>query len=113
EERALDAYSAAVTGVARRLLPSVAALSVRSRRGAGAGSAVAFTDDGFLLTSAHVTADAPEGTATFADGAEVRFDVVGTDPLSDLAVLRARVSGAPAPPAPLGDADQLRVGQLV
>jgi S1-C subfamily serine protease len=113
-EDPLDAYSRAVTTVAGALLPSVAALAVRSRRGAGAGSAVTFTDDGFLLTSAHVVLSADSGTATFADGAEVGFDVVGTDPLSDLAVLRVRQpADQPAPPAPLGDADQLRVGQLV
>lgn len=107
----MDAYSQVVTGVAAQVLPSVAALSVRSARGNGAGSAVTFTDDGFLLTSAHVVEGAEGGTATFADGAEARFDVVGTDPLSDLAVLRVRATSVP--PAPLGDADRLRIGQLV
>jgi S1-C subfamily serine protease len=107
----LDAYSQAVTTVAATVLPSVAALSVRTARGGGAGSGVVFTDDGFLLTSAHVVAGAPAGTATFSDGAEAQFDVVGADPLADLAVLRARSTGAP--PAVLGDADQLRIGQLV
>jgi S1-C subfamily serine protease len=111
EQRALDAYSQVVTTVAAQVLPSVAALSVRTARGAGAGSAVTFTDDGFLLTSAHVVAGAGSGTATFSDGLEERFDVVGADPLSDLAVLRARA--ASAPPATLGDADGLRIGQLV
>ncbi len=120
EERALDAYSQVVTTVAAQVLPSVAALAVRTARGAGAGSAVTFTDDGFLLTSAHVVAgstgwsgagEVGGGTATFSDGVESRFDVVGADPLSDLAVLRARA--ASAPPAPLGDADTLRIGQLV
>ncbi|MDG4820996.1 trypsin-like peptidase domain-containing protein [Asanoa sp. WMMD1127] len=108
---ALDAYSRVVTTVAAQILPSVAAVSVRTGRGAGAGSAVTFTDDGFLLTSAHVVESASGGTATFGDGTEVGFDVVGRDPLSDLAVLRARNPGAP--PAPLGDADRLRIGQLV
>jgi S1-C subfamily serine protease len=89
----------------------VAALSVRTPRAAGAGSAVTFTDDGFLLTSAHVVEGAKAGVAMFADGAEAQFDVVGADPLSDLAVLRVRSTSAP--PAELGDADQLRVGQLV
>jgi S1-C subfamily serine protease len=70
-----------------------------------------FTDDGFLLTSAHVVAGAPGGTASFSDGTESRFDVVGADPLADLAVLRAR--SISVSPATLGDADQLRVGQLV
>jgi S1-C subfamily serine protease len=111
ERDALDAYSRVVTSVATSLLPSVAALSVRTPRGAGAGSAVTFTDDGFLLTSAHVVEGAAGGTATFADGAEAAFDVVGADPLSDLAVLRVRATAAP--PAILGDADELRIGQLV
>jgi len=111
EAAALDAYSRVVTTVARQILPSVAAVAVRTNRGAGAGSAVTFTDDGFLLTSAHVVETSDGGTATFGDGAEARFDVVGRDPLSDLAVLRVRNPGAP--PAPLGDADKLRIGQLV
>jgi S1-C subfamily serine protease len=111
ERAALDAYSQVVTGVAERVLPSVAALAVRTARGGGAGSAVTFTDDGFLLTSAHVVAGATGGTATFGEGLETRFDVVGADPLSDLAVLRAHAPGAP--PAELGDADGLRIGQLV
>lgn len=111
EAQALDAYSRVVTGVAAGLLPSVAALSVRSPRGAGAGSAVTFTDDGFLLTNAHVVSGSTGGTAAFADGTDTRFDVVGADPLSDLAVVRVHHPAAPA--APLGDADGLRIGQLV
>jgi S1-C subfamily serine protease len=112
EERgALDAYSQIVTSVAEQILPSVAALAIRSRRGAGAGSAVTFTHDGFLLTSAHVVAGSMNGTATFGDGAEAGFDLVGADPLSDLAVLRVRATTAP--PVLLGDADMLRAGQLV
>ena len=108
---ALDAYSQVVTSVAARVLPSVAALAVRLPRGDGAGSGVVFTDDGFLLTSAHVVAGADGGTAEFSDGTESRFDVVGADPLADLAVLRVHTPGAP--PADLGDADQLKIGQLV
>ncbi len=111
EHEALDAYSRVVTGVAAGLLPSVAALAVRTPRGGGAGSAVTFTDDGFLLTNAHVVAGSSGGTATFADGTETTFDVVGADALSDLAVVRVHHPGAPA--APLGDADTLRIGQLV
>jgi S1-C subfamily serine protease len=112
ERDALDAYSRIVTTVAEKILPSVAALAIRSRRGGGAGSAVTFTDDGFLLTSAHVVAAATGGGyATFADGAEAGFDVVGADALSDLAVLRVRATTAP--PVQLGDADTLRTGQLV
>jgi S1-C subfamily serine protease len=108
---ALDAYSAAVVHVAETVLPSVASLRVRTPRGTGAGSASVLTADGFLLTSAHVVEGASVTEATFTDGREVRADVIGRDPLSDLAVLRAR-DGVPAP-VTLGDAGALRVGQLV
>lgn len=107
----LDAYSKIVTSVADRLGPSVGALSVRTPQGTGAGAGVVFTDDGFLLTSAHVVAGASGGVASFSDGTESRFDVVGADPLADLAVLRAR--SAAVAPAVLGDADKLLIGQLV
>jgi S1-C subfamily serine protease len=117
DAEALDAYSRAVTAVAERLSPSVASLRVlrRTRGGrvpAGAGSAVVLTPDGFLLTSAHVVEGGDRrGRATFADGSEQRFEVVGRDPLSDLALLRAEGDGLA--PAELGDAEELRVGQLV
>jgi serine protease Do len=107
DEEALDAYSQVVTRVARRLAPSVA--NVRLRR--GAGSAVAITPDGFLLTSAHVVERASSGAVSFADGSELRFTVAGRDPLSDLAVLRADSGELIA--AELGDAGGLNVGQLV
>jgi S1-C subfamily serine protease len=113
---ALDAYSRVVVSVAEQLTPRVAALQVfrRQRDGrfaAGAGSAVVFTSDGFLLTNAHVVGSAEAGQAAFADGTTVPFRVVGSDPLSDLAVVRA--DGATPAPAQLGEASHLRVGQLV
>jgi S1-C subfamily serine protease len=118
EAEALDAYSRVVVSVAERLAPSVANLRVtrRSRGGgqwpAGAGSAVALTPDGFLLTSAHVVAGpGRSGRAAFVDGRELSFRVVGVDRLSDLAVLRA--DGGDLVPAVLGEAERLRVGQLV
>ncbi|HET9457025.1 MAG TPA: trypsin-like peptidase domain-containing protein [Candidatus Limnocylindrales bacterium] len=113
DDEALDAYSTAVSTAAARLIPSVASLRVRagSGWGGGAGSAVAFTPDGYLLTSAHVVAAGNGGTSTFVDGAELPFEIVGRDALSDLAVVRA--VGSDLVPAPLGDADRLRVGQLV
>ena len=117
EAEALDAYSRAVVEVAERVTPSVANLRVmrRTRGGrvpAGAGSAVALTPDGFLLTSAHVVGGPiREGRATFADGRQQHFEVLGRDPLSDLAVLRTEGDGLE--PARLGDAERLRVGQLV
>jgi S1-C subfamily serine protease len=114
EEEALDAYSSAVSTAAARLIPSVASLRVERRNGGwggGTGSAVAFTPDGFLVTNAHVVAGAERGTATFVDGDEFGFEVVGRDPLSDLAVVRA--AGSDLVAAPFGDAARLRVGQLV
>ena len=115
DSEALDAYSAAVSSAAERLIPSVASLRVSRQMGgwtaAGSGSAVAIEPVGHLVTSAHVVAGSDQGTAAFVDGAELPFRVVGRDPLSDLAVVRT-TGGAP-PPAPLGDAARLRVGQLV
>src|SRR3954469_18336580 len=117
DDEALDAYSQAVTTVAERLSPSVANLRVSRRvRGGrvldGGGSAVVITPDGFTLTSAHVVARTDGlGRASFVDGRELEFEVVGSDPLSALAVLR--VDGRDLTPAELGDAERLRVGQLV
>jgi S1-C subfamily serine protease len=116
ESEALDAYSRAVVAVAEGVGPSVVSLGLMRRvRGgqvpAGAGSAVALTPDGFLLTAAHVVGRSRRGRATFADGGEERFEVVGRDPLSDLAVVR--VEGGALVPATLGEAERLRVGQLV
>ncbi|WP_030948905.1 S1C family serine protease [Streptomyces sp. NRRL S-646] len=116
EQAALDSYSKIVTSVAVELTPKVAALNVAHRRSRGrfvmgTGSAVVFTDDGFLLTNAHVVGHSDAGTASFADGTTTPFHVIGADPLSDLAVVRA--DGPTPPPARLGEADALRVGQLV
>src|SRR5881296_2155425 len=117
EKEALDAYSLTVTTVAERLSPSVANLRVSRRvRGGrildGGGSAVVITPDGFTLTSAHVVARTEgRGRASFVDGRELAFEVVGRDPFSDLAVLRA--DAGDLVPAELGDAERLRVGQLV
>src|SRR5437763_98348 len=116
EDEALDAYSRAVTAVAERLTPSVANLRVSRRvRGGrrldGGGSAVVITPDGFTLHSAHVIERTDGGRASFVDGREIEFEVVGSDPMSDLALLR--VDARDLRPAELGDAERLRVGQLV
>jgi S1-C subfamily serine protease len=108
---ALDAYSAVVTAVAQSVLPSVASIGVRSRRGNGGGSASVITPDGYLLTSAHVVAGTRSAEATFADGTTVAADIAGRDELSDLAVLKAR--GAVPEPVTMGRAEDLQVGQLV
>src|SRR3954453_2797653 len=112
-DHALDAYSAVVTRVAAELTPRVAALRVgpQGRGGGGTGSGVVFTEDGYVLTNAPVPARPRGGPAAFADGTAAPFRLVGADPLSDLAVVR--VDGPTPPPALLGEASRLRVGQLV
>jgi S1-C subfamily serine protease len=115
DAEAFDAYSRTVSGVAERLTPSVAHLAVsrptRRGRAEGAGSGVAISSDGYMLTSAHVVAGGHGVSASFSDGRELGAEVVGADPLSDLAVVRA--DARDLSPATLGDADELRVGQLV
>jgi S1-C subfamily serine protease len=112
DTEALDAYSRVVTHVAESVTPAVANLRIRRGRAAGGGSGVVITPDGFLLTSAHVV-EAARGRvgASFTDGRELGLRVIGADPLSDLALLRA--DDATPEPAVLGDAASLRVGQLV
>ena len=117
DQDALDAYSQVVVTVAEQVTPSVANLRVTRRvRGGrvldGGGSGVVITPDGFLLTSAHVVAGTTgAGRASFSDGRDVEFAVIGADALSDLAVLR--LEGDAFTAAELGDAERLRVGQLV
>ena len=117
DAEALDAYSRTVSAVAEGLAPSVANLRVSRRvRGGrfvdGGGSGVVITPDGFMLTSAHVVDGVRRMiNASFIDGREHSAEVVGADPLSDLAVLRAHADDLV--PAELGDAERLRVGQLV
>jgi len=116
DDEALDAYSRVVSTVAERLSSSVASLRVARRVRGGrrldaGGSAVVISPDGFMLTSAHVVARTNGGRAAFGDGRECAFDVVGADALSDLAVLRTEARDLDT--AALGDAERLRVGQLV
>ncbi|MDT0144691.1 trypsin-like peptidase domain-containing protein [Microbacterium sp. PRC9] len=111
DQEALDAYSSTVMRVAQIVLPSVAAVSVRTRQGAGAGSASVITSEGHLLTSAHVVEGAIGLEVAFPDGTVAAASVIGADPLSDLAVLRADVDTPP--PLTMGDASKLGVGQLV
>jgi S1-C subfamily serine protease len=107
EAAALDAYSRVVVAASERLLPSVAHL----RSGRGSGSGVVISSDGFLVTSAHVVERTRRLRVSFVDGSEYTAEVVGSDPLSDLAVLRAAADRLVS--AELGDAGTLRVGQLV
>jgi S1-C subfamily serine protease len=115
-EAPMDAYSRVVSGVASALAPSVLSLVVErrtpaGRAPAGSGSAWALTPDGYLVTSAHVVHGGVGGAARTSDGRQLPFDVVGEDVLSDLAVVRT--GGGHLVPAAVGDADGLRVGELV
>jgi S1-C subfamily serine protease len=113
----LDAYSRAVTTVVEAVGPAVVSVTIgRSRPDhgsdrAGAGSGVVIAPDGYILTNDHVVHDAGRLTVTLADGSSLSATVAGTDPPTDLAVVRANASKLPC--ARLGDSSALRVGQLV
>ncbi|MBT2513907.1 S1C family serine protease [Arthrobacter sp. ISL-30] len=115
-ENVLDAYSRSVIHVAELVTPHVAAIEMTGTRRngqvrMGSGSAVLFTEDGYMLTNAHVVAGIKSGRAVFADGTHTEVELVGADPLSDLAIVHGRRSTAA--PATLGNAETLRVGQMV
>jgi S1-C subfamily serine protease len=116
EESLLDAYSQAVISVVEKVGPAVVSIAVRQkggdgRQGEGSASGVIFAPDGYILTNNHVVENAAEVQVGLTDGDAFRADVVGTDPATDLAIVRAGTSGLPV--AELGDSDSLRVGQLV
>ncbi|MGX5717704.1 S1C family serine protease [Arthrobacter sp. MAHUQ-56] len=115
-DEVLDAYSQTVMRVAAAVTPHVAAIEMSAARRngrvrVGAGSAVLFTEDGYLLTNSHVVAGTSQGHAVFADGSRMELELVGADPLSDLAVVHG--SRPKVRPAEFGAAESLRVGQLV
>src|SRR5690606_18626522 len=104
-----------VEAVAARVLPSVVQLRVEGPAASGEGSAMVLSPDGLLLTNNHVVEEAAQGgtvTAVFHDGSSAPAQIVGRDPSSDLAVLRAQnVSGLV--PVELGNSESVRVGQQV
>ncbi|HEV2702315.1 MAG TPA: trypsin-like peptidase domain-containing protein [Steroidobacteraceae bacterium] len=110
----LDAYSNAVTGAARRAAPAVVHLEARgnSRQGErrGTGSGFFFTPDGLLLTNSHVVHQAKELRVSTSEGERFSADLVGDDPDSDLAVLRASVGVVPH--VAFGHSGALQIGQL-
>ena len=111
----LDAYSAAVTGVADRLGPAVVRIDLRRRgdaRRAGSGSGVVVAPDGFILTNSHVVAGGNRVEVTTIDGRVLSAQVVGDDPDTDLALVRVDAD-VTMPAAALGDSKRLRRGQLV
>jgi S1-C subfamily serine protease len=105
----LDSYSRTVSAVAAEITGRVAAV----RTGRGSGSAVVVPGDGVLVTNAHVIGSGRRGRADFVDGRQVEVRVIGADPLSDLAVLRAARPDELPEPVRLGNAEELVVGQLV
>jgi S1-C subfamily serine protease len=111
----LDAYSRAVMGVAEKVGPAVVAIGARKPSGRngteGSGSGVILTPDGFVLTNNHVVEGAEELEVVMTDGRAFAAQIVGTDPPTDLAVIR--ISDGSLPTAELGDSEGLRVGQLV
>lgn len=117
DEDLLDAYSRAVVGVVDKVGPAVVSIGVRKRTRSlrygqeGAGSGVIIAPDGFVLTNHHVVEGAEDVQVRLTDGRSFSAHLVGSDPATDLAVVRAEASNLPT--AELGDSDSLRVGQLV
>ncbi|NKC34191.1 S1C family serine protease [Falsiroseomonas selenitidurans] len=107
----LDAYSTAVTQAASRAAPAVVHVAIEGARGRGSGSGVVVAPDGLVLTNRHVVAGATRIELTTTEGARFAARLLGDDPDTDLALLRAE-SDAALPVAQLGDSAALRVGQV-
>jgi S1-C subfamily serine protease len=107
----LDAYSEAVATVVDTVSPSVVKIAAyRDNQPSGVGSGFAYTPDGYLMTNAHVVGQAQRFEVTTLDGQILSASLVGSDPDTDVAILKVDPGIVPA--APLGDSSRLRVGQV-
>jgi len=112
QEEPLDAYSRIVSNVAEKVGPAVVRVENRRARGGGSGSGFVIAHDGLVVTNSHVVSGARQLRLTLSDGNDIEARVVGDDPDTDLALLRADVPRGTAV-ATLGDASTLKRGQLV
>jgi S1-C subfamily serine protease len=110
DDQLLDAYSRSVVAVSARISPAVVRIDAY-RRAPSSGSGFIFTPDGFILTNSHVIHRARRTMVSFSDGRQIRGEIIGDDPDTDLAVLR--IDAPDLCVAPLGDSNNIRVGQLV
>jgi putative serine protease PepD len=102
--------------VAKAVSPSVVSIEVQTQQGAGAGSGVVFDAKGDILTNNHVVEGATAKgaiTVTLADGRTYAATIVGTDPSTDLAVIRLESGPDDLTPITLGDSDSVTVGAPV
>jgi S1-C subfamily serine protease len=110
EKQALDVYSTLVATVAEQASPSVVAIQTSTgKKSAGSGSGFALTPDGLILTNSHVIHGAKRIRVETTQGTSDIAEIVGEDPHTDTALIRARVD---VPPLELGSSRLLRVGQL-
>ena len=103
-----------VEKVANAVLPSVVKVNVSGESGSGSGSGIVLSDDGEILTNNHVVAGAGDASisVSFNDGTTKKATVVGTDPLTDIAVIQVE-DASDLTPAALGKSGELKVGQAV
>jgi S1-C subfamily serine protease len=111
DDELLDSYSKTIAAVASRVAPSVVNIRALSgERGQGGGSGFIIARDGFILTNSHVVHGARQLEVTLHDGRVFPAQVIGTDPETDLAVIR--IDAADVQHVRLADSSRIRVGQI-